>query len=170
MNTVLENREIRSIFSQLFSPLPYELVTYIVDLAEKWHLTLSLSMPQASPPLSVTQTAQRTGGDHILLTSPPLIRQSISQLRKITFAMTSRDQGWSSTLAGQGTYSNSWTWFGAVVLPAQDQHPPAEAAPQAVGQYLYHGLPPRRQLLQYNRHAGTEMESYKVELQGRATR
>ena len=78
--------------------------------------------------------------------------------------MTSRDQGWSSTSGSQGTYDDSWTWFDAVVLPPEDQHPPAEAVPHAVGECVYYGPPPYRHHVQHNRHAGSEMESYRVEL------
>ncbi|MCJ1322916.1 hypothetical protein MMC15_008266 [Xylographa vitiligo] len=106
MDTVLENREIRSTFAQLSSPLPFELITHILDLAEKWHPTLSLTMPHASAALSVIQTPQRLRGDHILLASLPLTRQHLSQLRKITFTMTSREQGWSSNRDDPGTYAN----------------------------------------------------------------
>ncbi|MCJ1433710.1 hypothetical protein MMC27_003074 [Xylographa pallens] len=165
MDTILENREIRSIFSLLSPPLPCELVTQILDLAEKWHLTLSIAMPQAYPPLFITHNRHSTRdacGDHLLLTSPPLTHQHVSQLRKITFTTTSLNEGWSDPRAAQGTYRHSW--FDAVILPAEDQHPPAEAAAQAVGQYLYHGLPPYRHRLQFDRPPGFGMRSRKMEV------
>ncbi|MCJ1419081.1 hypothetical protein MMC32_005433 [Xylographa parallela] len=166
MDTILENREIQSLFSRLSPALPCELVTKILDLAEKWHLTLSLSLPQTSGLPSSAHNRRRTpdGGDYVLLASPPLTRQNVSQLRKITFGMTCLNHGWDVTASRTSTVSYGWTSFGAVVLPMEDQRPPAEAVSQAVGQYSYHDLAAPRFCMSFETHSGFEMESPTVEV------
>lgn len=57
----------------------------------------------------------------LYLTSPPLpepvkrLGETTVRAKRITFQMRSGDQGWTS-LEGEGTYENSYTWFDASIL------------------------------------------------------
>lgn len=163
MDTHAENREIRAAFSRLNNPLPCEIVTKILDDAEKWHCTFVDSREPTTSPLIIHSTPAT--GYRSIVRSPPLSARDASVLRKVTFRMTSKDQGWSGYAQDQGTHRGSWTWFDAIVHPHQDaveeqpepqSHHEHQQRPQYESQY------PRRYYLQDNVHAGKSMESYCV--------
>lgn len=43
-------------------------------------------------------------------------------VRKIVFAIESRDQGWGGELEHEGTYHGSWTWFEAGIERLEKQN------------------------------------------------
>ena len=83
-------------------PLPPELVTQILDLAEYWTVSgvTRLDSNQFSDAnIRYLQSGHIEGGD---FTHP---------LRRVVVTTDSKDQGWSSYPETQGTRDDSWTWF-----------------------------------------------------------
>jgi len=88
---------VRSLF-----PLPTELVTQILDLAEYWVFLQSIRLDSthfSNADVRYLQSAPIQGGE---FTHP---------LRRLVVTTDSRDQGWSSYPETQGTREGSWTWF-----------------------------------------------------------
>ena len=96
----------------------------------------------------------------LLLFSRPLNYYDISTLRRVTISFTSKDQGWGSYSESHGTYEASWTWFNIALLsPAETERRWARGP---LPDESTCGLAPRSYRLQYNRHAGEEMEDYTI--------
>ncbi|KAF9785784.1 hypothetical protein BJ322DRAFT_1005403 [Thelephora terrestris] len=88
---------VRSIF-----PLPAELVTEILDLAEYWAYSRVICSDEGRFHDANTRYLQSNpiqGGDFE------------HPLRRLVVTTHSKDQGWSSYPENRGTRDNSWTWF-----------------------------------------------------------
>lgn len=88
---------VRSIF-----PLPPELVTVILDLAEYWAYSQkirSVAGRFSDADQRYIQSEVIHGGEFLY------------PLRRLVITTNSKDQGWSSYPGDQGTRRNSWTWF-----------------------------------------------------------
>lgn len=83
-------------------PLPPELVTQILDLAEYWvYSQKTLSEPNV----------YRDANARYLRSGPIRGGEFTYPLRRVVITTDSRDQGWSSYRETQGTREGSWTWF-----------------------------------------------------------
>ena len=83
-------------------PLPPELVTQVLDLAEYWvysQKTLSES------------NSYRNSNERYLRSGPIRGGEFTYPLRRVIVTTDSKDQGWSSYRETQGTREGSWTWF-----------------------------------------------------------
>ncbi|QDS73669.1 hypothetical protein FKW77_002689 [Venturia effusa] len=92
--------------------LPVELVAPILNHAEYWMRTAY----GRHESISVAQDFGGRGGDEEYLRTAPIGDDGLTGLkpvRKVVFAVESRDQGWSSYPDDHGTYRGSWTWFEA---------------------------------------------------------
>ena len=95
--TPLDITHVRSIF-----PLPQELVTKILDMAEYWAYSRTVRSEPGhfhNANVRYLQSERIQGGD---FTHP---------LRRLIVTMDSKDQGWSSYPELHGTRQDSWTWF-----------------------------------------------------------
>jgi len=120
------------------TPLPPELAVIILDLAGVW-LDTTVS---SGANVAVSQRSE------ILIRTAPLSTADVVNLRQITFAFSSKDQGWSDYRNDWGTFRNSWTWFEAhVQCPAVVENEPG---PRLVFE------------LQRNRHAAPDHENYEL--------
>ena len=124
--------------------LPPEVVLQILEHPTRWILTSYVSstqnirVPSARSPLRI-------------LSLPPLSAEDARTIRRTVFEFKGQDQGWSSYSADHGTYRNTWTWFEVVVRNTRvEEGQPLEEV--------------RRFELQRNRHAGSEPETYRIEL------
>ena len=88
---------VRSMF-----PLPPELVTEILDLAQYWVYSCSIS----SKSLRFENVNAR-----YLQSTPIQGGEFLHALRRLVITTESKDQGWSSYPKDRGTRNNSWTWF-----------------------------------------------------------
>ena len=150
--------ELRSLVTSLYTLLPIEIVTTILDYAEIWVREFSTTLPPQLPPLVVAARPLGAMSDALLLSSRPLSRRDILKLRRVTISFTSKDQGWSSYPKFHGTYEDSWTWFNVALLsPAEIE---ARSAQASLHNQLACEFTPRTYRLQHNRHAGKAMESY----------
>ena len=83
-------------------PLPPELVTQILDLAEYW----------AYFQRKRSDAGQfRNANERYIQSVPILGGDFVRPLRRLVVTTDSRDQGWSSYPEDHGTRQNSWTWF-----------------------------------------------------------
>lgn len=107
-NEPQQDSDIIRIALLLRTKLPADLVPIILDYAECWTTTLSVTSLHpdriAEPQSGKLQAA--------LFLPRNLPRRSV---RRIRFTTTSRDQGWSSFPNDHDTYRGSWTWFDAGV-------------------------------------------------------
>ena len=139
--------------------VPVEIVLQIVDHPTRWRLVSTLyECCTLSGPKNVSYLA--SGED--LASTPVLTVRAISVLRALIFTFESKDQGWSSYPEDRGTFRNSWTWFQArIQSPNQVEQ---ISAPQDIDEdesALQHQKSIYR--LQANRHAGSELEIYRIE-------
>lgn len=159
--------------------LPPEIILQILKLPSRW-VWLSVASPADTPEskaLAVHVAAEGGGRTvtQVILSFPPLSAETIRRLRRIEFTFTSKDQGWSSFRNDWGTYRNSWTWFEAGVRPTR----PKVEMPTAIHEKQEDPSPPannleryysqsensyKRHLLQRNRHAGKELETYCIQI------
>ena len=94
-------------FKEVFF-LPIPITARILDMAELWLLS-SVVRNDMQP---YTDEALRT----TYLRSAPILGREIRPVQKITFTITSHDQGFDSN----PTYSGNWTWFESRRLPGGD--------------------------------------------------
>jgi hypothetical protein len=88
---------VRSIF-----PLPPELVTEILYLAEYWAYSQAICSNEGR---------FREANTRYLQSNPILGGDFEHPLRRLVVTTHSKDQGWSSYPENRGTRDNSWTWF-----------------------------------------------------------
>lgn len=122
--------------SMLSHYLPTELTIHILDLAERWLLAYSTSLHNDSRCRRIAHS------EEVIVTTPPLSQEEITNLRTVTFDFRSKDQGWCSDQNG-----GNWTWFDTVLrneVNVEDR--------------------PRKHFLQHNERAGKEMKDYHIEL------
>ena len=159
--------------------LPPEIILQILKLPSRWYC-LSVASPADTPQskaLAVHVAAEGGGRTvtQVILSFPPLSAETIRRLRRIDFTFTSKDQGWSSFRNDWGTYRNSWTWCEAGVRPTRPkvemptalQEEQEEKSPSANNLEQYYSQsenPYKRCLLQRNRHAGKELETYCIQM------
>lgn len=125
--------------------LPDEVVDIILDEAEYW--------PSVVTRLNTTPFVIAADGDRECLKTPPLcysltkdghkeadessstleesapqilLHRGIHPCRKITFDISSHDQGWGGESAHRGTFQGSWTWFDAYIRPSNNEEDGAE--------------------------------------------
>ena len=160
-------------------PLPPEIILQILKLPSRW-VCVSVASPADTPKskaLAVHVAAQGGGRTvtQVILSFPPLSAEIVKRLRRIEFTFTSKDQGWSSFRNDWGTYRNSWTWFEAGVRPTRskvemqtashgEQEGPNPPANDLERYYSQPENPYKRHLLQRNRHAGKELETYCIQI------
>ncbi|CCG83159.1 Ankyrin repeat protein [Taphrina deformans PYCC 5710] len=90
--------------------LPPELLLKILDFAEIWCSTGETPFLHKGL-LSVHNNRQVASETH------PLTAQEVHSLRRVTFRVTSKDQGWSTNNIEQhGTYEGSFTWHEAEIV------------------------------------------------------
>lgn len=73
------------------------------------------------------------------------------------FSFCSKDQGWSGSSVNHGTYENCWSWFDAVIENNEIER--GQGASDDLDL-----LKNRRCHLQSNRHAGREIETYRLDM------
>jgi len=149
------HKDLRDIYHTTFilrQKLPPELVPSILDFAEYW----VKSSASCSYHMNITESDLRVGSESsselkgALYHTSPLIAgdyerfSALNPVRKVTFTITSKDQGWSSYPENHGTYENSWTWFEAVVLDWDEND-------------INQPIPPRR--ICTNVHAGSDYKT-----------
>jgi hypothetical protein len=81
--------------------LPWELVRLTLDLAEYWP-RLTVENESEFPPV----TERRSPHNCAVLPIHTFNTRRVQPVRKVTFSITARDQGWASNPDG-----GSWTWF-----------------------------------------------------------
>ena len=139
--------------------LPAELVLQILDHPSRWRLiSANFESCTLSSPTSVTAHAESID----VASTPPFTARQVSLLRKLAFTFQSKDQGWSSYPDDRGTFRNSWTWFEArVEKPVRTGSTVSqEVGDDEEGMSAGHN---QRLRLQANRHAGDELEEYRIE-------
>lgn len=127
--------EIASLLQQKHG-LSHELILQIFEYAHCWRLRTT------SRETAVTIRSR----SETYLASGAIEGVGVRPVRRLTFTITSKDQGWSSYPADHGTFRNSWTWFEAVVIRSATEN---NMVP-----------PPRR--IATNIHAGKELRTHVV--------
>ena len=173
-------------------------LTILFILSHPWHkrpaIPIEIILQILSHPSRWIQLAQLSLGSQIsvssqeackaVLCTPPLTAKLIRQMGHVVLTFTAKDQGWSSFIADQGTYENSWTWFEIAVrsgrgtdLALEENQNILEAdhegkrkgeerqGPEKESTQWDDETNVRRQHLTANRHASRRAEAYRFELQ-----
>lgn len=139
--------------------LPAELILQIIDHPSRWRLmSANFESCTLSSPMSVSAHA----GNVDVASTPAFTTHQLSLLRKLVFTFQSKDQGWSSYPGDRGSFRNSWTWFEARVERSEGSESALSTRASNDGEDALrnHGLSVK---LQANRHAGDELEEYRIE-------
>lgn len=130
--------------------LPAELIFQILALPSRWvfHSRKSLSAPA-----SIGSREE----ERIVVKTDPFNLKDITLARKIIFEFTSKDQGWSSHPQDRGSYRGSWTWMDVGIVHDGQKRLKAGDADGELQECVYAS--------QRNRHASSEWESYRIELE-----
>ena len=102
-----ENLALLSVFSERFH-LPDEISIQILDYSERW-IACSFQSIKATPALHIRSTHGEDVSKELLRT-PTLTKETIHNLRKVSFKSRSRNQGH----VGDPTRGN-WSWFQMVL-------------------------------------------------------
>ena len=138
--------------------LPLELILQVLEDPTRWLLA---SEHMHSCTLPAPKSISYHLGTEDVASTPAFTFHRLSTLRRISFILRSKDQGWSSYPNDRGTFRNSWTWFEARI-----ERPPVESPEQSqeqdrannTSQICVHSC-----RVQTNRHAGSDLEEYTVE-------
>ena len=87
---------------RLVFPLPPELITQILDLAEYWAYSQTICLDQGR---------FHNANVRYLRSNPIQGGEFTHPLRRVVVTTDSKDQGWSSYPDTHGTHEGSWTWF-----------------------------------------------------------
>lgn len=95
--------------------IPEELVIEILEHAQYW---LRSSVTR-SDTVTVTHDTSRSEHDYKYLTTESIVGRARKPVKRIEFAISAHDQGWSSFPECKGTLENAWTWFEVDVSKAE---------------------------------------------------
>jgi len=123
--------------------LPGDLVPLVLDHASYWQ-----TIPLAVNTNRVLISESEAGRTYLAGTLPPYIAPR--SVRRVSYTIVSRDQGFSHDPPNHGTYEQSYTWFEAFVLAPNED----ELTGQASVRY--------RKRIIYNVHAGRQYKSHTV--------
>ena len=142
--------------------LPAELILQILDHPSRWLCSKqTLDEPTPDNRLSPILISANNGGQpkiNVILSTPPVAGEELAHIRRLVFTFESKDQGWSGYPRDHGTYSNTWSWFEAGVRP-EGKSTTYTGTTSKTNDDAY-----KRFHLQRNRHAGQNIESYRIEL------
>ena len=130
--------------------LPPEIVLQILEHPSRFILTSSVSFDSTD---NLPKRVPSHRAPQEVIRSSPLSTDNAKDTRKVVFEMKGKDQGWSSYGPEHGTYNNTWTWYDAVVLRKNGED--SETYEEALTQELHR-----------NRHAGQQVETYRIEFDG----
>ena len=138
--------------------LPLELILQVLEDPTRWILA---SERMDSCTLSAPRSISYHVGSEDVASTPPFTLYRLSTLRRISFILRSKDQGWSSYPNDRGTFRNSWTWFEARIERSEvgsPEHAQGQDRANISSQTCVYSC-----RVQTNRHAGSDLEEYTIE-------